>query len=206
VTVAVTGPLACGKSTFVRMLGEMGADTVSADEIVHDLLAHDRETISKIVERFGEDVRGETGIDRKALARAVFGDERTLQELEDILHPLVREETDRRVAASEAELFVAEMPLLFEGGRSGQFDYTVAVTAPEERRLAWAAERGMGEGQVRAIEARQLPQEEKARRADLVVQNDGDLDTLTGRAREIFGMVTGEVGGPGDNKGGGKAG
>ena len=205
-TVAVTGPLACGKSTFVRMLGEMGADTVSADEIVHDLLAHDRETISKIVERFGEDVRGETGIDRKALARAVFGDERTLQELEDILHPLVREETDRRVAASEAELFVAEMPLLFEGGRSGQFDYTVAVTAPEERRLAWAAERGMGEGQVRAIEARQLPQEEKARKADLVVQNDGDLDTLTGRAREIFGMVTGEVGGPGDNKGGGKAG
>jgi dephospho-CoA kinase len=204
--MAVTGPLACGKSTFVRMLGEMGADTVSADGIVHDLLARDPETISKVVERFGEDVRGETGIDRRALARAVFGDERALQDLEDILHPLVREETDRRVAASEAELFVAEIPLLFEGGRSGQFDYTVAVTAPEERRLAWAAERGMGEGQVRAIEARQLPQEEKARRADLVVQNDGDLDTLSGRAREIFEMVTGEVGGPDDDKGGGETG
>jgi dephospho-CoA kinase len=204
--MAVTGPLACGKSTFVRMLGEMGADTVSADGIVHELLARDPGTISKVVERFGEDVRGETGIDRSALARAVFGDERALQDLEDILHPLVREETDRRVASSEAELFVAEIPLLFEGGRSGQFDYTVAVTAPEERRLAWAAERGMGEGQVRAIEARQLPQEEKARRADLVVQNDGDLDTLSGRAREVFEMVTGEVGGPGDDKGGGETG
>jgi dephospho-CoA kinase len=204
--MAVTGPLACGKSTFVRMLGEMGADTVSADGIVHDLLARDPETISKVVERFGEDVRGETGIDRRALARAVFGDERALQDLEDILHPLVREETDRRVASSEADLFVAEIPLLFEGGRSGQFDHTVAVTAPEERRLAWAAERGMGEEQVRAIEARQLPQEEKARRADLVVQNDGDLDTLSGRAREIFEMVTGEVGGPDDDKGGGETG
>jgi len=204
--MAVTGPLACGKSTFVRMLGEMGADTVSADGIVHDLLARDPQTISKVVERFGEEVRGETGIDRRALARAVFGDERALQDLEDILHPLVREETDRRVAASEAELFVAEIPLLFEGGRSGQFDCTVAVTAPEERRLAWAAERGMGEGQVRAIEARQLPQEEKARRADLVVQNDGDLDTLSGRAREVFEMVTGEVGGPDDDKGGGETG
>jgi dephospho-CoA kinase len=64
----------------------------------------------------------------------------------------------------------------------------------------------MGEGQVRAIEARQLPQEEKARRADLVVQNDGDLDTLTGRAREIFETVTGEVGGSGDDKGGGETG
>jgi dephospho-CoA kinase len=60
--------------------------------------------------------------------------------------------------------------------------------------------------QVRAIEARQLPQEEKARRADLVVQNDGDLDTLSGRAREIFEMVTGEVGGPDDDKGGGETG
>ena len=204
--MAVTGPLACGKSTFVRMLGEMGADTVSADGIVHDLLARDPETISKVVERFGEEVRGETGIDRRALARAVFGDERALQDLEDILHPLVREETDRRVAASEADLFVAEIPLLFEGGRSGQFDHTLAVTAPEERRLAWAAERGMGEEQVRAIEARQLPQEEKARRADLMVQNDGDLDTLSGRAREVFEMVTGEVGGPSDDKGGGETG
>ncbi len=204
--MAVTGPLACGKSTFVRMLGEMGADTVSADGIVHDLLARDPETISKVVERFGEEVRGETGIDRRALARAVFGDERALQDLEDILHPLVREETDRRVAASEADLFVVEIPLLFEGGRSGQFDHTLAVTAPEERRLAWAAERGMGEEQVRAIEARQLPQEEKARRADLVVQNDGDLDTLSGQAREVFEMVTREVGGPGDDKGGGETG
>ena len=204
--MAVTGPLACGKSTFVRMLGEMGADTVSADGIVHDLLARDPETISKVVERFGEEVRGETGIDRRALAHAVFGDERALQDLEDILHPLVREETDRRVAGSGAELFVAEIPLLFEGGRSGQFDHTLAVTAPEERRLAWAAERGMGEEQVRAIEARQLPQEEKARRADLVVQNDGDLDTLRERAREVFEMVTGEVGGPSDDKGGGETG
>ncbi len=204
--MAVTGPLACGKSTFVRMLGEMGADTVSADGIVHDLLARDPETISKVVERFGEEVRGETGIDRRALARAVFGDEGALQDLEDILHPLVREETDRRVAASEADLFVVEIPLLFEGGRSGQFDHTLAVTAPEERRLAWAVERGMGEEQVRAIEVRQLPQEEKARRADLVVQNDGDLDTLSGQAREVFEMVTREVGGPGDDKGGGETG
>jgi len=204
--MAVTGPLACGKSTFVRMLGEMGADTVSADEIVHDLLARDPETVSKVAERFGEGVQGETGIDRKALARAVFGGEKALQDLEDILHPLVREETDRRVVASEADLFVAEIPLLFEGGRSGWFDYTMAVTAPEERRLAWAAERGMDSGQVRAIEARQFPQEEKARRADLVVQNDGDLDTLRGRAREIFEMVTGEVGGSGNDRGGKGAG
>ena len=184
-TVAITGPFASGKSTFVRLLGELGAETVSSDEIVHDLLAGDRETITRIVERFGEDVLGERGIDRRALGRRVFGDARALQDLEELLHPLVHRETDRRIEASEAELFVAEVPLLFEDGRSGGFDYTVAVTVPEERRRGWAAERGVDEAALRAIEARQLAQEEKVRRADLVVQNDGDLDRLRGQAEEL---------------------
>ena len=169
-TIAVTGPLACGKSTFVRILGELGAEIVSADALVHDLLLNDEKTIRRITGRFGEGVRGESGgVDRRVLAGVVFGDAEALKDLEDILHPLVREETDRRISASGAEVFVAEIPLLFEGERSGRFDLTVAVTAPEERRKTWAAERGMGEKQRRAIEARQLPLEEKARRADVVV-------------------------------------
>jgi dephospho-CoA kinase len=186
VTVAVTGPFASGKSTFVRLLGSLGAETVSSDEIVHDLLAQDPQTIARIVERFGEDVLGERGVDRRALGRRVFGDPEALSDLEDILHPLVRRETDRRVEASDADLFVAEIPLLFEGGTSsGGFDYTVAVTVPEERRRAWATQRGVDEAALRAIEARQLSQEEKARRADLVVQNDGDLDKLRRQAEEL---------------------
>jgi dephospho-CoA kinase len=185
VTVAVTGSFASGKSTFVDMLGELGAETVSADEIVHDLLARDEQTISLVVERFGRDVLKERGVDRRALGRKVFGDEEALRDLEDILHPLVRRETDRRVAASAADLFVAEIPLLFEGGSSGTFDYTVAVAVPEERRRAWAAQRGVDEAALRAIEARQLGQEQKARRADVVVQNDGDLDRLRRQAEEL---------------------
>jgi dephospho-CoA kinase len=185
VTIAVTGPFASGKSTFVRLLGELGAETVSADEIVHDLLAEDRTTISRVVERFGDDVRGERGVDRRTLGRKVFGDPEALRDLEDILHPLVRRETLRRIAVSEAGLFVAEVPLLFEGGSSADYDYTVAVVMPEERRRAWAAERGVDEAALMAIETRQLPQEEKARRADIVVQNDGDVDKLKMQAEEL---------------------
>jgi dephospho-CoA kinase len=192
VTVAVTGSFASGKSTFVDMLGSLGAETVSADEIVHDLLAHDEETISRVVERFGEEVLGERGIDRQALARKVFGDSEALQDLEDILHPLVRRETDRRIEGSAAGLFVAEVPLLFEGGRSGAFDYTVAVVMPEERRRAWAAQRGVDEAALRAIEQRQLGQEEKARRADVVVQNDGGLDKLKEQAAELIAEISRE--------------
>ena len=184
-TIAVTGPFASGKSTFVRLLDELGAETVSADEIVHDLLAEDRTTISRVVERFGDDVRGERGVDRRTLGRKVFGDPEALQDLENILHPLVRRETKRRISVSEAGLFVAEVPLLFEGGSGADYDYTVAVVAPEERRRAWAAERGVDEAALMAIETRQLPQEEKARRADIVVQNDGDVDKLKKQAEEL---------------------
>ena len=80
----------------------------------------------------------------------MFGDPEALRDLEEILHPLVRRETDRRIEASEAELFVVEIPLLFETGRGEDFDYTVAVTVPEERRRAWAEERGVDEAALQA--------------------------------------------------------
>jgi dephospho-CoA kinase len=194
VTVAVTGSFASGKSTFVDMLGELGAETLSADEVVHDLLAESQETIAQVVERFGEDILGGRGVDRRALGRKVFGNPEALQVLEDILHPLVRRETDRRIAASDTELFVAEIPLLFEGGRSGAFDYTVAVVVPEGRRRSWVAGRGVDEAELRAIEARQLRQEEKARRADVVVQNDGGLDKLRRQAEQFRKRISWEKG------------
>ena len=194
-SVAVTGPFASGKSTLVRFMGELpGAETASADEIVHHLLANNDQAISRIVERFGEDVRGEGGIDRKVLGRRVFGDAEALRDLEEILHPLVRRETDRRIEASGADVFVVEIPLLFETERGEDFDYTVAVTVPEERRLAWAEERGVDEAALKAIEARQLSGEEKAGRADLVVQNDGDLDKLKEQAEEFGRMISRERG------------
>ena len=191
-TIAVTGPFASGKSTFVRLLGDLGAETASADEIVHHLLQDDQRAIARVLERFGEWVRGEKGVDRKALGREVFGDPEALADLEDILHPLVRSETARRIEASGADLFVAEIPLLFETGRDQGFDFTVAVVVPEERRRAWAEERGVDEASLRGIEARQLSGEEKAKRSDLVVQNDGDLDRLREQAEELGRKVRGE--------------
>ena len=191
-TIAVTGPFASGKSAFVGMLGDLGAHTASADEIVHNLLRWNENAISDISERFGEEVLGEEGVDRKALGRVVFGDPEKLSELEGILHPLVHDETDRLMSFCCCEVFVVEIPLLFEAGRGEDFDHTVAVVVPEERQRAWASERGVDGGTLRAIEARQLPPEEKARRADVVVENDGGLDRLKERAEEFWAKVSGE--------------
>ncbi len=191
-TVAVTGPFASGKSTFVGMLGDLGAHTASADEIVHDLLRQNETAIEEISERFGEGVLGEKGIDRRALGRIVFGDPGKLTELEGILHPLVHDETDRLMSFCCCDVFVVEIPLLFEAGRGDDFDHTVAVTVPRERQRAWASERGVDEDTLRAIEARQLPQEEKARLADVVVENDAGLDRLKEQAGAFWEKISGE--------------
>jgi dephospho-CoA kinase len=97
-------------------------------------------------------------------------------------------------------VFVVEIPLLFETGRGRDFDFTVAVTLQEQRRRVWAEERGLDEAALRTIEARQLTGEEKARRADLVVQNDGDLDRLGEQAHELGRMILRERGSNGDTK------
>lgn len=191
-TIAVTGPFASGKSTFVGMLGDLGAHTASADEIVHDLLRWNEVAIEEISERFGEAVLGEEGIDRKALGRIVFADPEKLTELEGILHPLVHDETDRLMSFCCCDVFAVEIPLLFEAGRGDDFDHTVAVTVPRERQRAWASERGVDGDTLRAIEARQLPQEEKARLADVVVENDAGLDRLREQAGEFWARISGE--------------
>ena len=191
-TIAVTGPFASGKSTFVGMLGDLGAHTASADEIVHDLLRWNEVAIEEISERFGEGMLGEEGVDRKALGRIVFADPRKLTELEGILHPLVHDETDRLMSFCCCDVFAVEIPLLFEAGRGDDFDHTVAVTVPRQRQRAWASERGVDGETLRAIEARQLPQEEKARLADVVVENDAGLDRLREQAGEFWARITGE--------------
>ena len=191
-TIAVTGPFASGKSTFVGMLGDHGAHTASADEIVHDLLRWNEVAIEEISERFGEGVLGDEGIDRKALGRIVFADPERLTELEGILHPLVHDETDRLMSFCCCDVFAVEIPLLFEAGRGDDFDHTVAVTVPRERQRALASERGVDGETLRAIEARQLPQEEKARLADVVVENDAGLDRLREQAREFWARISGE--------------
>jgi dephospho-CoA kinase len=192
VTIAVTGPFASGKSTFVGMLGDLGAHTASADEIVHDLLRWNEVAIEEISERFGEGVLGEEGVDRKALGRIVFADPRKLTELEGILHPLVHDETDRLMSFCCCDVFAVEIPLLFEAGRGDDFDHTVAVVVPRERQRAWASERGVDGDTLRAIEARQLPQEEKARLADVVVENDAGMDRLKEQAGEFWARISGE--------------
>jgi dephospho-CoA kinase len=183
--VGLTGAIAAGKSEALAALERLGAATLSADAVVHELLGTER-VRDALVERWGDDVAPAGTIDRGRVGALVFERPEELRWLEGALHPLVGE----RIVAwrdgleDETPLAVVEVPLLFETGMEGAFDATIAIVAADEVRAERAGARGTGE--LEAREGRQLSQDEKARRATYVVANDAGLDRLERELSEVM--------------------
>jgi dephospho-CoA kinase len=184
VFIGLTGGVAAGKSTALAALAEAGVPTLSADAVVHQVY-EDPALIELVRERLGDEVIVDGAVDRDAVAREIFVEPELRSWLEQLIWPRVgmrifefrreNEALDPPPAAT-----VVEVPLLFEAGMDQGFDRTIAVIVDDELRRQRAAERG-GE-ELAARDERQMPQEEKAERADVVVVNDGDLDVLAERS------------------------
>jgi dephospho-CoA kinase len=186
--VGLTGGLGAGKSTALAALDRLGAATLSTDAVVHELYSSD-EVRDAVVERWGPEVAPGGQVDRSAVAARAFASEDERRWLEELLWPLVgrrvwawRDEVSGREPPPAAA--VVETPLLFEAGLDGIYDATVAVVAPEALRSARAAERGHAAVDERA--ARQLPQDEKARRATHTVENSGSVEELEAKLSELL--------------------
>lgn len=176
--IGLTGGLGSGKSEALRILAELGAATLSTDELAHAVLASERDAV---VERLGQEVAPGGEIDRSLVAERVFGDGEARAWLEGFLWPRVGARVMEWRAEMEAArpappALVVEVPLLFESGMEAIFDRTVAVVAEEGLRERRAGARG--HAAVAAREKRQLSQEEKAQKADYTVRNDGTLQEL----------------------------
>jgi dephospho-CoA kinase len=190
--VGLTGGVGSGKSTALEVLERLGAATLSTDAVVHDLYASD-ELRDAVVERFGPAVARDGAVDRAALAARAFATPEDRAWLEGLLWPRV----GKRIAAWRAEqlerdpppvALVVEVPLLFEAGMEGAFDATIAVVADEQVRAQRAA--GRGHEAVDERVSRQLPQDEKATRADHAVVNDGSIEDLERNLSSVVGMLT----------------
>jgi dephospho-CoA kinase len=176
-TIGLTGGIAAGKSEALAAFKRLGAATLSSDAVVHELL--DSEPLrGRLVERWGEEIAAGGEIDRARVGEIVFADPEQLSWLESQIHPLVRERTAAWLSSlpAGAEVAVVEVPLLFEAGSHGAFDTTVAVVTADELRRRRAEARG--HALVGEREARQLSQEEKAERAEHVIENDGTVEDL----------------------------
>ena len=175
--IGLTGNIACGKSTVGKLLAARGAEYVDADRLVHTLMEPGTPEHDQIVSRFGSAVRRADGrIDRPRLGGIVFADPAALEDLEAILHPGVRAEIRRRLAASTAPIFVVDAIKLIEGGLAREMDAVWVVVCPRSeqvRRLM--SERGMTSEQAEARISAQGSQEEKVRHATLVIDNGGTL-------------------------------
>jgi dephospho-CoA kinase len=195
--LGVTGGIGSGKSTATAFLADLGAAVVSADELVHHLLA-EQAIISRVERHFGGDVLEDEQIHRPALAQVVFNDAGELVWLESLLHPHVKRLIDSWARKQEARrprppLLVAEVPLLFETDMAEVFDYILLVTAPEAaRRKRLSAKVTASEFARRA--ARQLPEADKAERSDFVVENVGGREGLKAYVGEVYASILAESG------------
>ncbi|GIK77225.1 MAG: dephospho-CoA kinase [Actinomycetes bacterium] len=183
--IGLTGGIAAGKSEALRILAGLGAETVSTDGLVHELLGT-AAVRDRLVERWGEAVAPGGEVDRAAVAAIVFERPGELRWLESLLHPLVRRRVEEWALGLPAgtDVAVVEVPLLFEGDMAPVFDATITVVAADEHRLARAAARGHGGLEGRS--GRQLSQEEKASRATHVVENHGSVEDLERDLERLF--------------------
>ncbi|HEY5054168.1 MAG TPA: dephospho-CoA kinase [Solirubrobacterales bacterium] len=176
-TIGLTGGIAAGKSEALAAFERLGAGTISSDAVVHELLDSEP-LLGRIAERWGADVAPDGRVDRNKIGEIVFADPEQLRWLESQIHPLVGERIVTWLSSlpSGTEIAVVEVPLLFETGMEEVFDTTVAVVTGDDVRRARAEARG--HKLVGEREARQLGQEEKATRAEHVVENEGTVDDL----------------------------
>jgi dephospho-CoA kinase len=195
IRIALTGSIGMGKSTVARMFENAGIPVFDADAVVRDLQGAGGALVETIGGRFSGTV--EHGIlDREKLAQMVLEDPLRLAELESIVHPAVRDARAAFIAKNrDAPALVFEIPLLFETDGEAEFDKVIVVTAPAEVQRARVLDRpGMTEAKLLAILSRQLPDQEKRRRADFVVDTAADLSTTEAQVAHIIaclGLATG---------------
>ncbi len=189
--VGLTGNIGSGKSSVARLLGAHGAVVIDADALARQA-TDDPGVLARIEESLGPGLVASGILDRAATARRVFHDPEALAVLNGIVHPWVAQrrlklETEAANASPMPRVVVHDVPLLYEVGLDAEVDAVVVVYAPLEARLARLAERsGMGREEALARDGAQLPLEEKARRADYVVDNSGTFEELEKQVAHLW--------------------
>jgi dephospho-CoA kinase len=179
--VGLTGGIGSGKSAVAEAFAALGAPVVDADAIAHELSAPGSVGHRAVVEAFGPDVLAPDGtLDRAALRERAFGDETFRARLEAALHPPIRAEIARRVAAWRAPYGILVVPLLLErGGAAALVDRVLVVDCPEDEQVRRVVRRsGLDPVQVRAIMATQLTRAARLARADDVLDNAGSREAI----------------------------
>ena len=187
--IGITGGIASGKSTVARMIARHHIPHIDADKLVHHLLAHDRNTIADIAQHFPGVVMEGT-VDRKKLGAAIAGQDKQLKQLEELLHPRVRQAEEQailRATRQRRRAIILDVPLLFETGANVLCDVVIAVTAPVTMRRRRAMRRlHMTPATFDRLLARQLTDAERCARADIVLPSTLGKADMQRRIRQLL--------------------
>jgi len=193
--VGLTGGVACGKSTVARMFADLGANIVDADAIAHELYRPGQKVLQQLVDHFGSAILKPDGeLDRAKLATIVFDGGR-VDELNKIVHPaVIRQQDEWMRALGEKDPYavaIVDAALIFEAGVKDHFDRIMVVTCkPAQKNARFAKRTGMNDEAARVdVERRskaQMPDEEKARRADFVIDNSGSVEEARHQVQRIY--------------------
>ena len=179
--IGVTGDIGSGKSTVAEFLQAQGAAVVDTDHIAHALTAPGGAAISAIAAEFGaEFITPQGAMDRVRMRQLVFSDNSVKSRLEQILHPLIRQQVEQQLQQAQGCYTLLLVPLLVETGAYRQLlDRTLVVDLPETLQISRTMARsGLSEAEVKAIMARQASRDERLQAADDIVRNDTDLKSL----------------------------
>lgn len=195
--IGLVGGIGSGKSTAAAMLAELGAEVLSADAIGHEVYRPGTPGFDAVTSAFGREVVGADGsIDRKRLGAIVFADPARLEQLNGIVHPLIRAEIGRRIdAARRAErvrAVVVEAAILLEAGWRDLVDEVWVVAAGRDCVVSrLGAERGLTAAETDARIARQMSDAERRAAADVVIPNDGSIEELRARIEQLWSLGAG---------------
>ncbi|HEX8748566.1 MAG TPA: dephospho-CoA kinase [Pyrinomonadaceae bacterium] len=190
--VGLTGSIAVGKSHVVGLLKELGCHVIDADQTARDVVAPGTEGLKRVVAEFGEEVLQADGqLDRARLGAIIFGDREKRERLNQILHPLIISEQDAEMRAFEEDdplgIGIVDAALMIESGGYKRFDKLVVVHCRPEiqvERLMRRNHLSRAEAELRI--AAQMPQEEKMRHADFLIDTSEDYETTRERTVEVF--------------------
>lgn len=191
IVVGLTGSIGSGKSTVSNMFVELGAHLIDFDVLAREVVEPGKTAYNSIVSEFGEGVlNSDSTLNREKLGRIVFGNFEKLQKLNQITHPAVFEEADRRVEKikrNDADaIIIKDVPLLIETGTYNTVDKIIVVSARRETRLKRLMERGLPETEALKRMDSQMPIREKEKYADFVVENDGSLARTREQVEQIY--------------------
>ncbi len=186
--IALTGGIGSGKSSVAELLAEFGAAVIDTDAIAHQLTAPGEAGSREIGRQFGADfLRADGALDRERMRKVVFADPAARKQLEAILHPMIRAQVDAAIRAVTAPYAVLVVPLLVETGAYRDLaKRTLVVDCSEDTQIARVRQRSkLSAETVRDIMASQVSRADRLARADDVILNDVDLDTLRRRTAEV---------------------